>query len=122
MKNSVVVVMQLEPFGELEYEKLTKKFHRPELPSTRYTGRATIRCHRGSDHGGQWERWRGVGAFARGALTNVEYWGEEGWDLPVYGLGGWLGNYWSTRSGIEVWDKDLFKIQANTMTELVGAR
>ncbi len=120
---------------------MTKKFHRPELPSTLDAQQSTaieaaikaVKWHgvsraqvsvpeRPGIHGGQRERWRGVAAFARGALTNVEDRGEEGWDLPAYGLGGWLGNYWSARSGIEVWDKDLFISQANTMTELVGVR
>ena len=61
-----------------------------------------------------------MGAFARGALTSIEYRGEEDWDLPAYGLGGLLDNYWSTRSAIEDWDRDLFISQANTMTELAG--
>jgi len=71
-------------------------------------------------HGEKQEPWWGVGAFAQGALTSIEYWGEPGWDLPGFGLGGWLGNYWSTKSGIEAWDRDLFIAQANTMTQLTG--
>ena len=38
----------------------------------------------------------------------------------MFGFGGWLGNYWTTHSGIENWDKDLFVRQANTMTQLTG--
>ena len=40
--------------------------------------------------------------------------------MPGFGLGGFLGLYWTTKSGIERWNKDLFKNQAHTMTELTG--
>jgi len=48
------------------------------------------------------------------------YRGGGGWDLPMFGFGGWLGNYWTTHSGIESWDRDLFVAQAHTMTQLTG--
>ena len=41
-------------------------------------------------------------------------------DLPGYGLGGFLGDYWTTATGIEHWSKELYKDQAHTMTQLTG--
>ena len=37
-----------------------------------------------------------------------------------FGLGSFLGFYWTTASGIERWNKELFRNQALTMTELTG--
>ena len=41
-------------------------------------------------------------------------------DLPGYGLGGFLGYYWATATGIERWSQELYKDQAHTMTQLAG--
>ncbi|MFT5484848.1 MAG: hypothetical protein ACI9GW_003516 [Halieaceae bacterium] len=67
-------------------------------------------------NGERQEGWWGVASFGQGKLHR----GGGGWDLPMFGFGGWLGNYWTTRSGIEAWDKNLFVAQANTMTQLTG--
>ncbi len=64
-------------------------------------------------NGGLQQVWWGVGSRAlRGCPQCL--------DLPGYGLGGFLGLYWTTASGIERWNKDLFEDQANTMTRLTG--
>ena len=41
-------------------------------------------------------------------------------DVPGYGLGGFLGHYWSSNATIDRFNKDLFQSQAATMTELTG--
>jgi hypothetical protein len=57
--------------------------------------------------------WWGVGALALPGCVDCL-------DLPGYGLGGFLGYYWTTKAGIERWNKELFRNQAVTMTELTG--
>jgi hypothetical protein len=64
-------------------------------------------------NGGLQQVWWGVGSY--GFLNRC-----CGVDVPGFGLGGFLGLYWTTKSGIERWNKDLFKNQAHTMTELTG--
>ena len=71
-------------------------------------------------NGGLQQVWWGVGVIA---LPDTGYYSCEVWaclDLPGYGLGGFLGHYWSTAAGIERWNKELFTAQAATMTELTG--
>ena len=64
-------------------------------------------------NGGLQQRWWGIaGRFHRRCPDCL--------DLPGFGLGGFLGLYWTTASGIERFDQELFKNQADTMTELTG--
>ena len=64
-------------------------------------------------NGGLQQVWWGVGSRALpGSWHSL--------DLPGYGLGGFLGLYWTTASGIERWNKELFEDQAHTMTQLAG--
>ena len=64
-------------------------------------------------HGGLQQPWWGLGHRAlRGC--------DDCLDLPGFGLGSFLGFYWTSASGIERWNKDLFTNQAHTMTELTG--
>tara|TARA_B100000686_G_scaffold336278_1_gene405978 strand:- start:5666 stop:7213 length:1548 start_codon:yes stop_codon:yes gene_type:complete len=64
-------------------------------------------------NGGLQQVWWGVGHLALPGRP-------DSLDIPGYGLGGFLGMYWTTKSGIERWNKELFKNQAHTMTELTG--
>ena len=57
--------------------------------------------------------WWGVGSIALSGCDRCL-------DLPGFGLGSFLGFYWTTASGIERWNKELFRNQAHTMTELAG--
>ena len=41
-------------------------------------------------------------------------------DVPGYGLGGFLGYYWTVGADIDRWNGELFRSQAATMTELTG--
>lgn len=64
--------------------------------------------------------WWGVGALGQ---ADTGYYNCHVWhclDLPGFGLGGFLGHYWTTDSRIERWDKNLFVSQVATMTELTG--
>ena len=68
--------------------------------------------------GGPQQPWWGVGAYG---LRDSGYNDCEVWrclDLPGFGLGGFLGNYWSSAATIERWNLDLFMGQAKTMIEL----
>jgi len=142
MREPVVAFMHMEHLGEMEFKEVGEKIlptgvaehsilwtrNQPILidaaiDAVKRFGPARVQVsvpERPGIHGDQQEPWWGVGAFGQGALASIDYWGEPGWNLPGFGLGGWLGNYWSTKSGIEVWDRDLFIAQANTMTRLTG--
>ena len=64
-------------------------------------------------HGGIQQVWWGVGSRGlRGCRDCL--------DLPGYGLGGFLGFYWTTATGIERWSVELYEDQAHTMTQLTG--
>jgi hypothetical protein len=64
-------------------------------------------------HGGIQQVWWRVGSRALGDCGQCL-------DLPGYGLGSFLGFYWTTASGIEPWNKELFKNQAHTMKQFAG--
>jgi hypothetical protein len=80
-------------------------------------------------NGGIQQVWWGVGALGtRGKdplgqpfaepLSRCAVW--HCLDLPGYGLGGFLGHYWTVAADISRWNNDLFRSQAATMTELTG--
>ena len=138
LKNSVVAIMHMEHLGELEYREVGEANlptglaehaviwtrNNPilinaaiEAVRTHQPKRVTVSVpERPGINGDQQEAWWGVATFGQGELFR----GGDGWDVPMFGFGGWLGNYWNTRTGIEAWDKELFVSQANTMTELTG--
>jgi hypothetical protein len=138
MKDPVVAIMHMEHLGELEYKEVGEenlptglaehaivwtrnnpilinaaieavRTHKPERVTVSVPERPGV-------NGAQQEGWWGVASFGQGEL----YRGGDGWDVPMFGFGGWLGNYWNTHTGIEAWDKDLFVAQAKTMTQLTG--
>jgi len=139
MRDPVVAIMHMEHFGELEYKEVGEK----NLPTglaehavvwtrnnpilidaaidavkTHQPRRITISVpERPGVNGQQQEGWWGVASFGQGELYRRD---GGGWDVPMFGFGGWLGNYWNTHTGIEAWDKDLFVAQAHTMTQLTG--
>ena len=64
--------------------------------------------------------WWGVGAIGQ---ADTGYYNCDVWhclDLPGFGLGGFLGYYWTSDSGIDRWNEQLFVSQTSTMTELAG--
>ena len=63
--------------------------------------------------------WWGVGTLG---LRDSGY-GCDIWhclDVPGYGLGGFLGHYWTSHARIDRWNKDLFLAQVATMTQLTA--
>ncbi len=75
---------------------------------------------RTGSRGGLQQVWWGVGALGQ---ADTGYYNCDVWhclDLPGFGLGGFLGHYWSSAATIERWSRDLFVSQAATMTELTG--
>ena len=138
MKDPVVAIMHMEHLGELEYKEIGEENlptglaehavlwtrNNPilinaaiEAVKTHQPKRVTVSVpERPGVNGDLQERWWGVASFGQGEL----YRGGVGWDVPMFGFGGWLGNYWNTHTGIEAWDKDLFVAQAKTMTQLTG--
>ena len=75
---------------------------------------------RAGSRGGLQQVWWGVGALGQ---ADTGYYNCDVWhclDLPGFGLGGFLGHYWSPAATIERWNKDLFVSQSATMTELTG--
>ena len=71
-------------------------------------------------NGGIQQVWWGVGSRALPLREGQRDFAAHQLDLPGYGLGGFLGLYWTTASGIERWNKELFENQAYTMTQLAG--
>lgn len=70
-------------------------------------------------NGGLQQVWWGVGPLGlRGPGSRCDIW--HCLDIPGFGLGGFLGHYWTTYAGIDRWNKDLFRSQAATMTQLAG--
>jgi hypothetical protein len=71
-------------------------------------------------NGGLQQVWWGVGVVG---LADTGYYNCSVWhciDVPGFGLGGFLGHYWTSDATIDRWNKDLFQSQAATMTELTG--
>ena len=71
-------------------------------------------------NGGLQQVWWGVGVVG---LADTGYYSCYVWhciDVPGFGLGGFLGHYWTSDATIDRWNKDLFQSQAATMTELTG--
>lgn len=71
-------------------------------------------------NGGPQQPWWGVGAMG---TRDTGYYNCEVWhclDLPGFGLGGFLGHYWTSDASIDRWSNVLFRSQAATMIELTG--
>lgn len=71
-------------------------------------------------NGGLQQVWWGVGVVG---LADTGYYNCYVWhciDVPGFGLGGFLGHYWTSDATIDRWNQALFQSQAATMTELTG--
>lgn len=71
-------------------------------------------------NGGLQQVWWGVGVVG---LADTGYYNCFVWhciDVPGFGLGGFLGHYWTSDATIDRWNQALFQSQAATMTELTG--
>lgn len=134
-KEPLVGIIQAEHMGEMDYREVDGKVEAVGLAEQSYLWSRNnpllieAAVNAAKSHG--WERvqvavperkgingglqqvWWGVGSIALGGCDRCL-------DLPGFGLGGFLGLYWTTASGIERWNKELFRNQAHTMTELAG--
>ena len=130
-----VGIVQAEHLGEMDYREVDGKVEAVGLAEQSYlwsrnnpvlidAAVAAAKRHgwervqvavpeRPGINGGLQQVWWGVGALALPGCVDCL-------DLPGYGLGGFLGYYWTTKAGIERWNKELFRNQAVTMTELTG--
>ena len=138
-KEPLVAVIQAEHMGEMDYREVDGRVEPVGLAEQSYLWSRNnpvlidaavaaakrygwervqvVAPERPGINGGFQQVWWGVGVMAL-ADRGCEVW--HCLDLPGFGLGGFLGLYWTTASGIERWNKDLFKSQADTMTELAG--
>jgi len=134
-KDRLVAIIQAEHMGEMDYREIEGRVEPVGLAEQSYlwsrnnpvlidAAIAAAKRHgwervqvavpeRPGINGGFQQVWWGVGSIAlRGC--------DRCLDLPGFGLGSFLGYYWTTASGIERWNKELFRNQAHTMTELAG--
>lgn len=146
-QEKIVAMIQAEHLGEMDYREVDGKVEAVGLPEQSYLwtrnnplliegaiaavkkygwSRAQVSVPEkpGISDGIQ-QVWWGVGAIGNPALDpqgkplrNCQVW--HCLDLPGFGLGGFLGHYWSTEADISRWNKDLFVSQAATMTELTN--
>jgi hypothetical protein len=64
------------------------------------------------------QKWWGVGVIGTKDYENEER--LHSLDIPGFGFAGFLGNYWSIYSGIDIWNIDLHMKQVNMMTNLTN--
>jgi len=134
-KDKLVGIIQAEHMGEMDYREVDGKVEAVGLAEQSYlwsrNNPILIDAAVAAAKRYNWERvqvavperpgingelqqvWWGVGAIALDGCDRCL-------DLPGFGLGSFLGFYWTTASGIERWNKELFVNQAHTMTELAG--
>ncbi len=141
-KEPIVGVIQAEHMGEMDYREVDGRVEPVGLAEQSYLWTrdnqvlideaiAAAKQHgwervqvavpeRPGIHGGIQQLWWGVGVVALGSDSQYSCDVWHCLDVPGYGLGGFLGHYWSVAAGIERWNKDLFEDQAHTMTQLAG--
>ncbi len=141
-RNKIVGVVQAEHLGEMDYREIDGRVEEVGLAEQSYLwtrnnpllidsavaavkkygwSRAQVSVpEREGMNGGLQQVWWGVGVIA---LGDTGYYDCRKWhclDVPGFGLGGFLGHYWSTAATIDRWNRDLFVSQVATMTELTG--
>ena len=141
-KYKIVGMIQTEHMGEMDYREVDGRVEPTGFAEQSYLwtrnndiliaaakkavdrygwSRAQVSVpERSGSRGGLQQVWWGVGALGQ---ADTGYYNCEVWhclDVPGFGLGGFLGHYWSSAATIERWNKDLFVAQAATMTELTG--
>ena len=141
-KRQIVGMIQTEHLGEMDYREVDGKVEPTGYAEQSYLwtrnndilieaakqavnrygwSRAQVSVpERAGSRGGLQQVWWGVGALG---LADTGYYNCDVWhclNIPGFGLGGFLGHYWSSAATIERWNKELFVSQAATMTELTG--
>ena len=141
-KRKIVGMIQTEHLGEMDYREVDGRVEPTGYAEQSYLwtrnndilieaakqavnrygwSRAQVSVpERAGSRGGLQQVWWGVGALG---LADTGYYNCDVWhclDVPGFGLGGFLGHYWSSAATIRRWNKALFVNQAATMTELTG--
>ncbi|MEM7334397.1 MAG: hypothetical protein AAF490_20105 [Chloroflexota bacterium] len=144
----IVSMIQMEHIGERDWREVNGRIEPIDLPEQSYLWcrnnqqlidegiravkehgwkRAQVVCpERPGIHGGFQQWWWGVGVVCLPTNVIVTINGEEkrstvpAMGVPGYGLGGFLGYYWTTDSGLDRWDCDNSLAQIKTMTQLTG--
>ena len=137
-REKIVGVVQAEHLGEMDYREVDDRVEAIGLTEQSYLwsrghpllidaavaavkkygwSRAQVSApERPGIKGGRQQVWWGVGVIA--LPHRCEVW--HCLDVPAYGLGRFLGHYWTNQATIERWNTDLFVSPALTMTELTG--
>jgi hypothetical protein len=127
-QQSIVTYVAMEHLGQLEYRETEDGIEPTGLPEVTwvYTAnnqhiidssikavndnqlpRTLIKCvDRPGVHGEPQGVWMGKGIPS------------HNWDLPGFGMLGILGGYWTTRSGIDMFDAELFCKQVNVVWQV----
>ena len=141
-KSNIVGMIQTEHLGEMDYREVDGRVERTGHAEQSYLwtrnneqlitaaktavskygwSRAQLSVpERPGKRGSLQQVWWGVGAIGQ---ADTGYYNCDVWhclDLPGFGLGGFLGYYWTSDSGIDRWNEQLFVSQTSTMTELTG--
>ncbi len=145
-KEPIVGMIQIEHLGEMDYREVEGRVEPVGLPEQSYLwvrnnqllideGIRAVKEHgwrrvqvvapeRPGIHGSFQQWWWGVGVVclrdeviisSDDQVINISM---PTLDVPGYGLGSFLGYYWTTDSGIERWNCDLSLAQIKTMTQL----
>jgi len=134
-KEPLVGIIQAEHLGEMDYREVDGKIEAVGLAEQSYlwsrnnqvlidAAIAAAKEHgterlqvvapeRPGINGGFQQVWWGVGSIALRDCAQCL-------DLPGFGFGSFLGFYWTTATGIDRWNKELYKNQAHTLTQLAG--
>ncbi len=145
-KQAIVAMIQTEHMGEMDYREREGRVEATGLSEQSYLwsrnddylideaiaaakayGWSRVQVsvpERPGINGGLQQVWWGVGALGQShdenkpekLQTNCDVW--HCLDVPGYGLGGFLGHYWTSHAGIDRWNRDLFLAQAKTMIRL----
>ena len=136
----IVGMIQIEHMGEMDYREVDGRVEATGLAEQSYLwtrnnqllvdeaieavkehGWSRVQVavpERPGVNGGLQQLWWGVGVIGTRDY-NCEVW--HCLDVPGYGLGSFLGHYWTTHARIDRWNRDLYLAQAATMTQLTGA-
>ena len=142
MKRNIVAMVQTEHLGEMDYREIDGRVEPTGYAEQSYLwtrnneqlvkaaksavskygwSRAQLSVpERPGKRGALQQVWWGVGAIGQ---ADTGYYNCDVWhclDLPGFGLGGFLGYYWTSDSGIDRWNDELFVSQTATMTELTA--
>jgi hypothetical protein len=135
----IVGMIQIEHMGEMDYREVDGRVEATGLAEQSYLwvrnnqllvneGIRAVKEHgwprvqvvvpeRPGVNGGLQQLWWGVGVMGNRDFR-CEIW--HCLDVPGFGLGSFLGHYWSTRARVDRWNRDLYLAQAAAMTQLTG--